>query len=383
MIGSWLNWRTLFALIAIAIVTGTIFYSNYLASKIAKEEVRKVEAWIEAQQTLLNTTDTANITLASKLIAENNDIPIIETNEADSITNYRNIDLRQIERDGHFLMRKLSEFKALHAPVVLVLNRDPYIANKYYFGESRLQKEVRYYPIIQLVVVGLFIVITFSFLRMSHRSSQNQIWAGMAKETAHQLGTPLTSLEGWIEMLKDNKEGAHIAVEMQKDLQRLQLVSDRFGKIGSKPKLEETDVVQQIENMVDYVKKRAGKMVGFSIRNSGTSAVIALISPPLFDWVMENLLKNALDAMEGKGSITIDIYDRPKQVIIDVSDTGKGISKANLRKVFAPGFTTKKRGWGLGLTLTKRIIHEYHQGNIFVKHSEIGQGTTFRIVLEK
>lgn len=383
MIGYRLNWRTLFALIAVAIVTGTIFYSNYLASKIAKDEVRKVEAWIEAQQTLLNTTDKANITLASKLIAENNDIPIIETNEHDSITNYRNLDANRVAADDRFLESKLAEFKALHPPIVLVLSQDPYMANKYFFGESRLQKEVRYYPIVQLVIIGLFIVVTLSFLRVSHKSSQNQIWAGMAKETAHQLGTPLTSLEGWIEMLKAHAEVQAIAIEMQKDLQRLQLVSDRFGKIGSKPKLEETDVVQQIEKMVEYVRKRAGKMVQFNIRNTGNAPVIALISPPLFDWVIENLLKNGLDAMEGKGSINIEVIDRPKQVVIDVSDTGKGISKGNINKVFSPGFTTKKRGWGLGLTLTKRIIHEYHQGNIFVKHSELGHGTTFRIVLEK
>ena len=233
------------------------------------------------------------------------------------------------------------------------------------------------------MIVGLFIIITLIALGSSYRSVQNQVWAGMAKETAHQLGTPVSSLEGWVEMLKENPENQKIAIELDKDVNRLRLVSDRFGKIGSTPQLEERDVVKQIDFMIEYIRKRASGKVSFSINTHGEEQVPAKISGPLFDWVIENLLKNSLDAMEGKGSITIDIQNHKDSVTIDVADTGKGISKQNTARVFKPGFTTKRRGWGLGLSLSKRIIDQYHKGQLFVKSSEAGKGTTFRIVLKK
>jgi signal transduction histidine kinase len=236
---------------------------------------------------------------------------------------------------------------------------------------------------VQLFIVGLFIVVIVLAIRSNYRSLQNQVWAGMAKETAHQLGTPVSSLEGWVEMLRQNSANEKIVQELEKDVGRLQLISDRFGKIGSKPQLEEKDVVAQINTMVEYIRKRAAGRVGFIINTYGEKIIQARISPPLFDWVIENLLKNSLDAMEGKGSITVDIRNSAASVNIDVTDTGKGISKQNLSKVFNPGFTTKKRGWGLGLSLSKRIIEQYHKGEVFVKNSEIGRGTTFRIVLKK
>ncbi|MEO8583077.1 MAG: HAMP domain-containing sensor histidine kinase, partial [Flavitalea sp.] len=209
-----------------------------------------------------------------------------------------------------------------------------------------------------------------------------QVWAGMAKETAHQLGTPLTSLHGWVEMLKDANADAMIVGEMEKDVNRLKLVSDRFGKIGSTPKLEENNVVIQVQSMVDYIKKRAPGKIQFNM-DVPSAQINARISPPLFDWVIENLLKNALDAMEGKGAINVSIKQTALDIIIDVADTGKGISAKNIGRVFNPGFTTKKRGWGLGLSLSKRIIEQYHKGQLFVKSSEQGKGTTFRIVLKK
>jgi signal transduction histidine kinase len=205
----------------------------------------------------------------------------------------------------------------------------------------------------------------------------------MAKETAHQLGTPVSSLEGWVEMLKENPGNEKIAQELEKDVNRLQLISDRFGKIGSTPQLEEIDLVRQINNMIEYMRKRATGKIIFSVNTNGQQKVPAKISAPLFDWVIENLLKNALDAMEGKGTIAVDIKDEKNAVYIDVADTGKGISKQNIAKVFKPGFTTKKRGWGLGLSLSRRIIEQYHKGEIFVKQSELGKGTTFRVVLKK
>ncbi|HET9824413.1 MAG TPA: HAMP domain-containing sensor histidine kinase, partial [Chitinophagaceae bacterium] len=239
------------------------------------------------------------------------------------------------------------------------------------------------YPLVQLFIVGLFIIITILALRSRYRAVQNHLWAGMAKETAHQLGTPVSSLEGWVEMLKQNGINEKILRELEKDVDRLRLVSDRFGKIGSKPQLEESNIVNQISNMVEYVRKRAAGKVNFTINTHGEKVITAKISEPLFDWVIENLLKNALDAMEGKGAITVDIRDGADSVNIDITDTGKGISKQNMSRVFNPGFTTKKRGWGLGLSLSKRIINQYHQGEIFVKSSEVGKGTTFRILLKK
>ncbi len=379
----WWNWRTLLAVVAIGIVIGTVFYSNYLSKKIADQEKLKVEAWVEAQRTLLNTNDAANIALSSKLIAENTDIPIIETNEKDSIISARNLDSARSINDKFFLQDKLKEFSDLNAPIVLVLNEKPYIANKYFYGESELQREVRYYPIVQLLIVGLFIVVTVVTQRVSYRSRQNQLWAGMAKETAHQLGTPLTSLQGWLEMLRENESNHKIVNEMEKDVDRLQLVSDRFGKIGSNPKLEERNIIYQLTQMLDYVKKRAGKHVEFELDTHGKTEIAAMISPPLFDWVIENLLKNALDAMEGKGKMKVEVEEKASKIYIDITDSGKGISKANVNRIFNPGFTTKKRGWGLGLTLTKRIVEQYHKGTIFVKWSEQGKGTTFRIIMDK
>lgn len=384
MIKQWLNYRSVLALIAICIVVGTVFYSQYLAKNIAKDERKKVEAWVEAQKTILNSSDSASINLASIISTGNTDIPIIETDEKDAITgNYKNLDSNLIKNNKNYLAEQLTIFKQQNGAIEIVISEKPYMANKYYYGESELQKEVRYYPIVQLIVVALFIVIVSIAQRTNYRSTQSQLWAGMAKETAHQLGTPVSSLQGWMEILKEVQGNEKMVMEMEKDVQRLLLITDRFGKIGSQPNLEEKDIVEQVSYMVDYIKKRAGGKVEFSLDTNGESSIIAMVSPPLFDWVIENLLKNALDAMEGKGKLHIAIKDAASQIIIEVTDTGKGIAKANVGKVFKPGFTTKKRGWGLGLTLTKRIVEQYHKGQIFISHSELGKGTTFRIVLSK
>lgn len=379
MIQPWLNWRTGLALIAIAIVTGTIFYSQFIARKIEKEERQKVQLWVEASKAVLNNPDI-DLTLPNMIRNEQRSIPIIETNEKDSIISYINLDSIQAENDPRYLRDKLETFKSENDPLIIVLSDTPYTANKYYYGHTTLLDQVRYYPIVQLLIVGLFIVITITALNTSFRSTQNQVWAGMAKETAHQLGTPLTSLEGWVEMQKENNPGDNIVAEMEKDVNRLKLVSDRFSKIGSTPHLEERNLIEQVQTMIDYIRKRAGGKVQFRL-NANDGPFYAKISPPLFDWVIENLLKNALDAMEGKGSISIDLSSNQKEMIIDVSDTGKGITRQNIAKVFKPGFTTKKRGWGLGLSLSKRIIGQFHKGKLFVKQSEVGKGSTFRIVL--
>jgi len=348
-------------------------------------------------------------------------IPIIETNEHDSIMEYLNLDSGAIARDSNYLSRQLKKFKAENPPVEVRLSEKPYIANRYYYGHTTLLDEVRYYPLVQLFIVTLFIFFTLYSITIRNKATQNQLWAGMAKETAHQLGTPVSSLEGWVEMLKESGLDPRIVQEIQKDVDRLKLVSDRFGKIGSKPQLEERDLVLQIRYMMEYIRKRATGKVQFILQgpgpassviapnvpgtspftsgSPGTSApslessvppseaaqphLYARISGPLFDWVIENLLKNALDAMDGKGTITVTIQDLEKEILIDVADTGKGIAARNLQKVFKPGFTTKKRGWGLGLSLSKRIIEQYHKGLLFVRHSDLGKGTTFRIALRK
>ena len=374
-----LNIRILLSLVAVSIVTGTIFYSDFLSKKIEKEEREKISQWIEANKFVASAPENVNLDLAIQIQQQNNDIPIIWTNENDSIIDSRNLDTSKIHIP-QYLEKKLNEFKNSNEPIILILNRNPYVADKYYYGDSNLLKQVKYFPIVQLLIVALFIIIIFYSISIRNKSTQNQVWAGMAKETAHQLGTPISSLEGWVEMLKEGSLNNDIPKEMEKDVNRLKLISDRFGKIGSSPKLENYNINIQVEKMVAYIKRMTTEKVNFSIEKSEEN-IMANISAPLFDWVIENLLKNALDAMEGHGEIKININKRGEKAIIDITDSGKGISKQNISKVFKPGFTTKKRGWGLGLSLGKRIIEQYHKGKLDIRYTEIGKGTTFRIIL--
>jgi len=411
MIRSMLNWRSLLALVAIVIVSATIFYSQYLARKIAADERQKVELWVEASKAVLRNPGM-DMTLPNYIRNGQQSIPIIETDERDSITGYINLDSSRAAHDKGYLYRRLRTFRGENQPLIMKLSDTPYIANRYYYGHTTLLDEVRYYPLVQLFIVALFIFFTLYSITIRNKATQNQLWAGMAKETAHQLGTPVSSLEGWVEMLKESDLDPKTVVEIKKDVDRLKLVSDRFGKIGSKPQLEEKDLVVQVRNMMEYIRKRAAGKVQFSLQGPGRpgegiggregvrsaegirpregvrpgeggETLYARISGPLFDWVIENLLKNALDAMEGKGNISVTIQENEKEILIDVADTGKGIAAKNLQKVFKPGFTTKKRGWGLGLSLSKRIIEQYHKGQLYVRYSEPGKGTTFRIVLKK
>ncbi|MDE3125305.1 MAG: HAMP domain-containing histidine kinase [Bacteroidota bacterium] len=379
MIQYWLNWKSLIVLIALLIISGTIFYSNYLANKIKLDEKIKIEQWAEAVKS--NATNLPMDTnLSSRILAENStDIPIIVVTEKGKLLDSRNVDSIQL-RDTNYLQKKIHSFAELHKPIEWKNPLDSTQKNIVYYGESHLLNEVRYYPVVQLAIMGLFLIILIIAQKTTYQNNQNQIWVGMAKETAHQLGTPVSSLQGWIEMLKEIPGTETIAHEIDKDAHRLLLITDRFGKIGSMPALEPTNLGLQIEQMVDYIKKRSGGQILFEIITP-KEAIITQLSPALFDWAIENILKNALDAMEGKGKITIQIQLLHHQILIDITDTGKGINKYNLQSVFKPGFTTKKRGWGLGLTLTKRIIEQYHSGKIFVLYSQPGKGTTFRIIL--
>jgi signal transduction histidine kinase len=384
MIQPLFNWKTGLAIIAIAIVSGTIFYSRFLANKIAGEERMKVEQWAEAGKLLVNDETGMSDRLVSIIIAENKSIPIIVADTKNNILDHANLDSAAIATDKNYLNKKLEQFRSQNEPIEWVDPSNNAEKNLfYYYGNTSLLNQVKYYPLVQLLIVGLFITITLITLTTSFRSTQNQVWAGMAKETAHQLGTPITSLQGWVEMLRDEHSGNKIVSEMEKDINRLKLVSDRFGKIGSTPQLEENNVVMQVNNMVEYIKRRSPGKIQFIADYPLNAHIIAKMSPPLFDWVIENLLKNALYAMEGKGTIKVSVRENASDIYIDVADSGKGISSKHIRQVFKPGFTTKKRGWGLGLSLSKRIIEQYHKGELFVKNSEPGRGTTFRIVLKK
>lgn len=383
MLSKLFNWRILLSFIAILIVSATIFFTNFLSKKIASEEKVKIEQWVEA---LNDAADPNSIqtNLTTKVLTENNtDIPIIFTNENDSVLSIYNLDTALLKSDKAFLIKKLAALKAGNEPIVWINPQNNNEKNIVYYGESKLLKEIKYFPLVQLFVVALFIIITLLAINTKNKSTQNQVWAGMAKETAHQLGTPITSLQGWLEVLKEEQVAPKVVVEISKDIERLKLVSDRFGKIGSKPQLEPYNVLEQVQNMVNYIKRRAPEKVSFSVKANEENEIEGLINAPLFDWVIENLLKNALDAMDGQGSIEVELKNEVAQIIIDVKDSGKGISRNNISQVFKPGFSTKKRGWGLGLSLSKRIIDQYHKGSLFVKQSELGKGTTFRIILKK
>ncbi len=371
------RWSGLLIFIAILFVCATIFYSSYVATKIAKAEKKYVSEWIEAQQTIVSSKDSSNLNLATQISANNQDIPIIETNENGFPTgNTLNLDTASIAADSQYLAKTLEDFKSFcKTPIILVISDSPYIANHYYYGPSKLLKEVKWYPYIQLLIIALFILVAIGAIRTRYKNEQDKLWLGMAKETAHQLGTPVSSLQGWIALLKEKETKDPIVFEIEKDVERLQLISDRFGKIGSAPVLTRNNPFIEIERMVAYMKLRSSKQVVFECHLPETAYV--LLSVPLFDWVLENLIKNALDATEGAGKITLVASVQNKQVHILISDTGKGMDSQISNQIFEPGFTTKKRGWGLGLPLSKRIMESYHHGKLFVKNTAPGKGTTF------
>jgi len=376
------NWRTILTIIAVSIVIATIFYSRYLANKISLDERQKVESWAEAQRFIAQAGPEQDILFATIVISGQQTIPVIETDEHDSITSYHNLDSSDVRSGNNYLAGRLREYKK-NQPIITYLSSDSSKYNKYYYGESLLLKEIRYYPYVQLVIVALFILLALATLNARHKSIQNQLWAGMAKETAHQLGTPVSALQGWVEMLKETYSDPSMVVEMEKDVNRLKLVSDRFSKIGSTPQLDQRNLVEAVRQVMEYVKKRAPDKIQFNLDAGSVEGMMVPLATPLFDWVIENLLKNALDSMEGRGVISVNMQDQSSRVIIDITDSGKGIHSSHIRKVFNPGFTTKKRGWGLGLTLSKRIIEQYQKGSLFIKNSEPGKGTTFRIIIPK
>ena len=376
----YINWKTYLIVIAMAIVSASLYYTSILAGKLADEEKKKVQQVVEGIKAL-NSPNAGgqDVSFISSFIEENTTIPLIITDEEGRINSFRNIDTSHTRNVPQLLQEKIKEYRNKHAPIV----SDFGIGRNYvYYGDSYLLTQLRYFPYFQLAIICLFLLVVLIALSSAHRSIQNQVWVGLSKETAHQLGTPLSSIQAWMELLKEHDVNAEAVEEMQKDLDRLKLVADRFSKVGSAPQLEEEDLVIRLQSMVDYMQKRSPKKVTISM-HTNEQEIPVYISGPLFDWVIENLIRNALDAMAGKGNIDIKVTNSLQQVVIDVCDNGKGIARHQVKKIFNPGFTTKKRGWGLGLSLSKRIIEKYHHGSLFVKSSEVGKGTTFRIILRR
>lgn len=378
MLKNYLNWKNFLVLIAVSIAALSLYFANNLTKKLATEEKKRVELISLALESTVKTNGEQGNIVESKLIADNTTIPLIWTDEHQQIIDVMNLDTLGESKD--LFNQRIDALKKLHPPIVItaIQNQKQFI----YYGESELLQQLRFFPYVLLVILFLFLLVVASFINTSGRQIQDRVWVGMSKETAHQLGTPLTSLVAWIEYLKESNVEKEALLEMNKDVERLQLIADRFSKIGSVPQLFEEQLMDHLRGIVSYMEKRASKNMKFSIR-SNKEDVLVVISGPLFDWVVENLIRNSLDAMDGHGAIHLEVRDEITQTIIDVSDTGKGISASNIKKVFKPGFSTKKRGWGLGLSLAKRIMSEYHYGDIFVKKSELGKGTTFRIVLKR
>ncbi|WP_282456152.1 sensor histidine kinase [Chitinophaga sedimenti] len=348
MFKQYLGWKFVLVAIAAAIIAATIWFAQNLSEKIEQEETKKVATWVEANKELLQASPDANINLAVEIVTTNTTIPLILTNAEGQILDHRNMDSLSVVRNPNYLKEQLSVFRKQHQPFAMQMDTSRKQYSYIYYGDSLILKQVRYYPYIQLMVVALFIGVVWFALSSTNKATQNQLWVGMAKETAHQLGTPLSSIEAWMEILKEtHEENRPFVAELVKDLDRLKLITDRFSKIGSVPQLEERDIVQQISDMMEYIKKRAPQKIQFTLESSAPQ-IPAMISAPLFDWVVENLLKNALDAMEGKGSIAIHIESHAANIVIDVSDSGKGIPKAVQKKYSGRASVRKKEGgdWG-------------------------------------
>jgi hypothetical protein len=373
------NWRSFLVLMALLIVVASLFYTSQLASKLAIEERKKVALFAEGIQSIATAQNGEELSFVTNIITQDSTIPRIITDEKGLIQDIRAIDTSGVNNVPQFLNNKIAEYKKINTPIVINYSYGNVFI---YYGESYLLTRLRYFPYAQLAIIALFLVVVVISISSANRSIQNQVWVGLSKETAHQLGTPISAIEGWMELLREELPHNDYVHEMQKDVDRLKLVADRFGKVGSEPQLQVENLVPRLAEMVAYMQKRAPHKVIISFESS-EPIIEAKISGPIFDWVIENLIRNSLDAMEGAGSIVLNIQNRESKVFIDISDNGKGIPKHVIKKVFNPGFTTKKRGWGLGLSLSKRIIQKYHHGSIFVKNSELHTGSTFRIVLDK
>jgi len=377
------RWKLLLFIMAIVIGSGSMSYTNVLVKKLSEEERKKLEVWAEATKEVQNVPLDQDISpVIYRILQENKTIPVILVDDNLKIIMSNNLDGFRLQYDREkYLNQQLKLMQEQHEPLVVQYAGGH--RNYIYYKDSTILTLLIYFPYIQLSVLFLFVFVSYLAFSSSRKSEQNQVWVGMSKETAHQLGTPISSLVAWVEMLKLKNEDPIMINEVEKDIKRLEMITERFSKIGAAPVLKEANIVEVIENAVKYLRLRTSQRVEYSVSFEPHDAIFAPINVPLFEWVIENLCKNAVDAMNGAGSIDITIEDHIETVVIDVCDSGKGIPKSKFKTVFKPGFTTKSRGWGLGLSLAKRIVEINHSGKIFVKSSELGFGATFRIILNK
>lgn len=377
--------KILLILAAIFIAVASLLISHSLIRDLAQQERSKMEVWAEAMRTLSEADDSADLSLVLKVLDENNTIPVVVLGKDGMVTEYRNVKISASNKSDSvkYVNKVAQQMKAAGQVIRIPLanNHNDYIEVCY--DESLMLRRIAIYPYIQLGVVMLFVVVAIFALLTSKRAEQNKVWVGLSKETAHQLGTPISSLMAWLAILKESYPNDKLLPELDKDVQRLQLVADRFSKIGSIPEPVPASMNEVLDHVVDYMDRRTSKKIQM-IADLPDEDIIIKMNASLFEWVIENLCKNAVDAMGGEcGQIVLHLEQLENKVVVEISDTGKGIKKKNIKNVFRPGFTTKQRGWGLGLSLAKRIVEDYHHGKIFVKSSELGKGTTFRIELKK
>lgn len=372
--------KVLLIIFAAAIAASSLWVSNSLVNDLKDEEMKKMEMWASAMSSLISAEENADVTLEQEILSSNSTIPVILTDGSGSIIQYNNIDLDVGADTLAVLMELVADMRrgGRVIPVPMGELGEQYAC----YDDSMILTQLAYYPYVQLAVVLLFFVICFVAILNSKRAEQNRVWVGLSKETAHQLGTPISSLMAWVEVLKEKYPDDELLPDMGHDVERLQRVAERFSKIGSNPEHTTEDVVSVIEAAVEYVKRRSPSKVEYVV-DFPKRPILVRMNAPLVEWVIENLCKNAIDAMGGNGVITVSVSHDDVNAYIEVSDTGKGISKSNRKMIFEPGFTTKSRGWGLGLSLAKRIMEEYHKGRIFVKKSAPNKGTTFRMELRK
>jgi len=374
-----IRWKFFLFTCAVVIGVGSLRYTNNLVKKLAIEEQKKVALWAKATSLVANADLESNsLRFLFSVIQNNETVPVILVESDSTISMYRNLDTTRVN-NPLYLERKLSEMMEENPPIEIPLseNNKQYL----YYSRSTILSSLIYYPWIQLGVILIFIAVAYFAFSSSRKAEQNQVWVGLSKETAHQLGTPISSLMAWLEMLKLKKHDENLIGELEKDIYRLNIITERFSKIGSPPILKPENLVKVIENSINYLKSRSSEKILFHL-HADKHEILVPLNTALFEWVIENVCKNAMDAIGETGEIRISIIPNSQFAFIDISDTGKGISKSKYKTIFKPGFTTKKRGWGLGLSLTKRIIEEYHKGKIFVADSDIGKGTTIRIILK-
>ena len=371
--------KILLVVMAVVIAVASLLVSHFLVDDLSNEERKKMEVWAQALHTLNEADENTDLSLVLSVMEGNHTIPVIVLDKDGHVADYRNIQIHADDaKDTIAFVEQMGKRMKAADRYIKIQIGDSADYQLVCYDDSVMLKRLAAWPYVQLGIVLIFVVVAIFALLSSKRAEQNKVWVGLSKETAHQLGTPISSLMAWTEMLKENYPNDELLPEMDKDVKRLERIAERFSKIGSVPEPVDTSMKEVIQHVIEYMNHRTSQKVNI-ICNMPAEDVILQMNASLFEWVIENLCKNAVDAMEGEGTITISLWKENKNVIIEVADTGKGIMKKDIKHVFTPGFTTKKRGWGLGLSLAKRIVEEYHRGNIFVKSSEIGKGTTFRI----